>query len=231
LPQLQELRADTGYLSSLNISGSVNLVYVMCNYGQLTALDARNLPFLTTLSCRENQLQTLNISGSPNISSLDCGSNRLTTLDCSSQIHLQSLTCVYNQLTSLYIKNGIVEEYLSTNGNSFSYICADEQQIADLQLQYQGCVIDSSCSLNTANAFNDDNRIVIFPNPANDVLNIRAPSEITSIKIYDFLGQLLKSIPNKGRNASVIVSDLNAGNYVVLLSTASEAFNSRFVKL
>jgi hypothetical protein len=55
----------------------------------------------------------------------------------------------------------------------------------------------------------------IYPNPANDVLNIETKQtiEVTSINIYNTLGQIVLVIPNVQQTKSVDVSNLKTGNY------------------
>lgn len=72
----------------------------------------------------------------------------------------------------------------------------------------------------------------LFPNPANDVLNITTKSnnEIKSITIYDILGQLVIAIPNAENVSKVDVSKLNTGNYILKIKTEKGYSVKKFIK-
>jgi len=59
--------------------------------------------------------------------------------------------------------------------------------------------------------------VVVFPNPANDVLNISSTEAIESVKIYGFDGKLVSTQTSNVVN----VADLNAGMYIYMVKTIS----------
>ena len=60
----------------------------------------------------------------------------------------------------------------------------------------------------------------IYPNPANDVLNIVSDSEIISYELYDALGRLMINKTNVDNTETIInVSALKHGMYMLRLST------------
>jgi hypothetical protein len=235
LPALEELIIESENFTTLTINGSTNLNYISSKYGQLTTLDASNLPNLTTLNCAENNLQHLDVSGSSNILELDCGFNELTTLNCNDLTHLQSLTCIHNQLTSLYVKNGIHESafYFNVNPN-LSYICADESQVAELQIQVTfpleevnpECVVDSLCSLNT-NAFEAD-AINVYPNPSDNVVHIdNLNNDNYEIKITSLLGKVLIQ---KNNSPQIDISGLSKGIYMITVRQGERTLTKKIIK-
>jgi hypothetical protein len=73
--------------------------------------------------------------------------------------------------------------------------------------------------------------IAIFPNPANDILNITSSETISEIEIVNVMGQVVKRIEVNSDNAACNVEDLKAGVYVVRIRTASATLSQRrFVK-
>ncbi|MBQ6277076.1 MAG: T9SS type A sorting domain-containing protein, partial [Bacteroidales bacterium] len=73
--------------------------------------------------------------------------------------------------------------------------------------------------------------IAIFPNPANDILNITSSETISEIEIVNVMGQVVERIEVNSDNVVCNVEDLKAGVYVVRIRTASATLSQRrFVK-
>lgn len=82
-------------------------------------------------------------------------------------------------------------------------------------------------SLSSQN-FNQNNlEVSLYPNPANDVLNIEMTNEVKSIEIYNIQGQKVKSVNQKQIN----VSDLFSGMYLIRIQDTENAVSTKkFVK-
>ncbi len=78
--------------------------------------------------------------------------------------------------------------------------------------------------------FKFENYFTIFPNPASDVLNIESIQaiEISSISIYNTLGQLVLVVPNA--TDTIDVSALTSGNYFMKILSDKGSTSARFVK-
>ena len=64
----------------------------------------------------------------------------------------------------------------------------------------------------------DQSDVVIYPNPASDILNIRG-MDVVSVRIYNLTGQLIKEV----YNTSVInVSDVEPGSYALIVSDRAD---------
>ncbi|RTY85712.1 T9SS type A sorting domain-containing protein, partial [Flavobacterium sp. GSN2] len=76
------------------------------------------------------------------------------------------------------------------------------------------------------------NYFSVYPNPVKDVLNITAKEtiEVTSINIYNTLGQLVLVIPNAQNTKNVDVSGLTKGNYFIKINSDKGTANTRFIK-
>jgi hypothetical protein len=70
----------------------------------------------------------------------------------------------------------------------------------------------------------------LYPNPAKDILNIEVKNdiEISSISVYNMLGQLV--LVSTSTDKTIDVSGLRTGNYFVKITTEKGSANSRFVK-
>lgn len=87
----------------------------------------------------------------------------------------------------------------------------------------------------TQTNFNDISKsnIILFPNPVENNLNIskKEEIEISSITIYNMLGQIVVAIPNAKNVEIVDVSSLKSGNYFVKINSDKGNSNTKFIKL
>jgi len=82
----------------------------------------------------------------------------------------------------------------------------------------------------------DDSAIALFPNPTNDVLNVKMEvAEITgkvSLKVIDMNGRMMSSDTQlSSSQMSIDVSTLPAGNYFLQISNEKYLIGKRFVKI
>ncbi len=74
-----------------------------------------------------------------------------------------------------------------------------------------------------------EENINIYPNPANSFVNIKAETEITNIKIFNYLGQQVIYV-NKNTNITQIdVSNLNSGVYFMKIKTKAGSFVRKLI--
>lgn len=80
--------------------------------------------------------------------------------------------------------------------------------------------------------FEFSNYFSLYPNPVHNVLNITAKEtiEISSINIYNILGQLVVVIPNAKESKTVDVSSLTSGNYFIKINSDKGTSNTKFIK-
>jgi hypothetical protein len=78
--------------------------------------------------------------------------------------------------------------------------------------------------------FEFNNEFVLYPNPSKNVLNIgkKGAAEITSIEIYNLLGQVVIAIPSEVD--SIDVSSLKMGTYFMKINTRAGSSFSKFIK-
>jgi hypothetical protein len=81
--------------------------------------------------------------------------------------------------------------------------------------------------------FEFENYFSIYPNPANTILNIETKQTIavTSVNIYNTLGQVVLVIPNAQQTKSVDVSSLKTGNYLMKVNSDKGSSSVKFLKL
>ncbi|HLP65062.1 DUF7619 domain-containing protein [Flavobacterium sp.] len=153
--QLRSLHCDSNSISSLDLSNCPNLTSLNCSYNPISSLDVSQNTMLNLLTCTNNQLTALDLTQNSELTQVRCNNNQLTTLDLSNQIKLVQLNCSYNNLSSLFIKNGKIESPITINNNpNLVYICADEVQVANLQLLVPSALVSTYCSFTPGGIYN-----------------------------------------------------------------------------
>lgn len=159
---LSSLQVYSNYnLTSLDVSGLTNLTELICMSNNLSYLNLTGTTNLEYIDCKHNLLTNLDVSTSPAITHLDCSANLFTTLDFSNLSQLNQLNIDYNpNLESLYIKNGANETFTpySFSSSNLIFICADEDQVAFLQTEFEysmpNTIVTSYCSFAPGGSYN-----------------------------------------------------------------------------
>jgi len=75
---------------------------------------------------------------------------------------------------------------------------------------------------------NSENKVLIYPNPANNTLHFRGLSELNKISIFDLTGKLclVKQISNN----QLDISSLKHGLYIIQIETSKGIETNKFVK-
>ena len=72
--------------------------------------------------------------------------------------------------------------------------------------------------------------VKLYPNPTSGQLSIEA-GEMTSVSVYDLVGQCLMQMPAKDGQATLDMSPLQNGIYLIKVSTANGSMMQRVVKM
>jgi len=79
---------------------------------------------------------------------------------------------------------------------------------------------------------NEDQLFKIYPTVVSENLNLESVGDIAKISLYNTTGQLVKSININSDRASIDVSSLRAGSYIVsALSVSGKVLSNRIIKL
>jgi DNA/RNA endonuclease YhcR with UshA esterase domain len=88
-------------------------------------------------------------------------------------------------------------------------------------------------SLSTSTGMNEieKNKVNVYPNPANNVLNFELNISTATVQLFDITGKTLKSINTNNNNFSVSLSDFNNGIYFYSIMDAEgkKIATNRFV--
>ncbi len=115
------------------------------------------------------------------------------------------------------------------NGDTFS-------NTASIYFDYNFPIVTNTATTTIAvlgvQDFEFSNYFNLYPNPVSTVLNIDAKQniEISSINIYNTLGQLVLVIPNAKDIKTVDISSLTSGNYFIKVHSDKGISNTKFIK-
>lgn len=227
---LLDLNCSRNPLINLDVSHNVNLTELDCFLNGLTSLDISQNLDLERLQVYGNELTTLDVTHHINLLRVSCWQNKITSLDLSQNIHLEHFLCNDNQLTYLNINNGNNSNMASMraygNVNLFCIQVDDVNYANNAPSWFKDPFAEYSkqCELNIKDI--DKIGITLYPNPAQDILNIKTQELIKVIKIYSMQGSLVQ----EGSSASIDVSQLNAGLYFVQLSIEGNTITKKFIK-
>lgn len=70
----------------------------------------------------------------------------------------------------------------------------------------------------------------IFPNPANEIINLSSDTTIGDITLYNTLGQIVSRQPSSSNEVSVNVSGLSNGVYILTAKVGNELVRKQFIK-
>ena len=60
-----------------------------------------------------------------------------------------------------------------------------------------------------------DSFVQLFPNPSNDILNLKSDKQILKVEVLNLHGQIVKSLNTQNKEVSVLISELKSGLYFV----------------
>lgn len=243
-------------LNSLSIKQCSGLKELTVENTKITVLDISECPALQSLELTSNTLlQNINLTDShlqnislntlPLLEQVTLSNNNdlkkfqtnactlITHLDFSSCIHFEFLTLEnMSNLTYVNMKNSSLEESNFYNYNNNLSICADMDELTNLQNQYPDILFTANCDrlLSKNNSKLSHNEINISPNPVKDIVQIRSSDTIKNVKLLDAKGTVLLS---KDYSESLIKIDLSPylqGVYIIHIKTDKEEQSKRIVK-
>jgi hypothetical protein len=146
-------------------------------------------------------------------------------------------TQTYNTLSSTPEEKLFVEEFDLINGFN-DYYREFGATVAPSIVPYNGWgamlnvngLYDAPCILSVLE--NDEkNEIIIFPNPANDMIEWQGVDNIRQIKIYSTDGRLVKTVDDLDNKNMTFVGDLSQGQYLIELNTEKGITTKKFFRL
>ncbi|WP_159086046.1 T9SS type A sorting domain-containing protein [Flavobacterium faecale] len=118
-------------------------------------------------------------------------------------------------------QNGFKELDLSSNSSTFQYTATEEVSGYVLQIfsaGAQGTTSTEKYNINVSNTATlstrsvELNTVEVYPNPTTGIVTLGNSEEISSAKVYDLLGKVVKTFTNTNE---INISDLNNGTYIL----------------
>tara|TARA_B100002051_G_C16390332_1_gene464868 strand:- start:19 stop:639 length:621 start_codon:yes stop_codon:yes gene_type:complete len=203
----------------------------------LNNLDVSQQPDLFRLNCPNNFFTELDTSQNPNLASLIFRGNQISNYDGSNNPALQIIDCSDNALVNLNLKNGFntnIQRMFAYDNPNLTCIQVDDEnysnaQICNLASNLGWCKDETAsysedCQLTTKDFTTTDFKL--FPNPAQNVLNIQSQEQIDSVRIFTLEGRLLLQTANP----SIDISQLKAGLYLVQIMAQGQTATKKFLK-
>ena len=230
---LTHLKCGINQLTNIDISTNTALLSLDCFKNQLTSLDLSANTALTAIDFNNNNLTSLDVSANNLLFTLAAVNNKLTHLDVSANPALTYFNCRQNSLTSLNIKNG--SNNILTNAN-FNVVnnpnltCIEVDNVTWSTTNWTSK--DYTTSYNTNCGYISEIkdaemiRLTVYPNPVNDIINIKTDAIIISNSIYDLSGSLVDTFYGN----EYAVSHLTNGVYFITVQTQTGTAQHKFVK-
>ncbi len=83
-----------------------------------------------------------------------------------------------------------------------------------------------TASVDTNNLFN----VSVYPNPANNLVNLSANENITKVDVFNVIGKKMRSFNVNSNSTSINISDLNPGIYLIKYEINNKVGTTKFIK-
>jgi Secretion system C-terminal sorting domain len=231
---------------SINLNGFPNLKWASLINNSFNSITLNNMPLLETLYIGNNPLTTMDFSGLPSLKEVSCSATLVSTLDFMNNPQFERLYFGNNpNLTTIKIKNGAMQNFIhpqvsslplpcSSNFPNLNYICADANEITDMQNWLSNCGISQPITYNSSCVLGIDDfsfqNVSVYPNPATSSFTINA--DVAKVAIYSITGQLVKQFTGAfDSNYNYAINDLNTGIYLVrIMDNDSNEKSLRLIK-
>ena len=70
--------------------------------------------------------------------------------------------------------------------------------------------------------------VSIYPNPANNVINVNATATIDNVEIYTIAGQKVGNYTANNTNTTISTANLTSGLYLMKIHTENGVINKKF---
>jgi hypothetical protein len=151
---------------------------------------------------------------------------------------LPSVATTTSGITITAAETGAMYQWLDCNNtnamisgeNSQNFTAAANGSYA-VEVTSNGCVDTSACVIISSVGINESmasDEIRIYPNPANDFINVNCKAN-GLISVLNLLGQNLIEVKTNGSAVNIDISSLRAGIYMISVKTETSAHTSRII--
>jgi len=234
-PGLVEISFFNTPLNHINFSNNPLIEKIQGNKSSLATINVDNNPNLEWLILRNNNIEgSLSFYNNPNLDVVILDENLIQEVDFSSNPLLTIIDVDDNpNLEFVNIQNGANENIIGFSAHdcpNLSCVVVDDPNVAnnnifiDANTTLVGSV--EECENLAINEEMLQLQISIYPNPAQDILNIESQQPIETVKIYNLQGQLIK----EDSSSRIVVSSLSTGMYFVQVTIDGQSSTKQFIK-
>ncbi len=137
--------------------------------------------------------------------------------------YFQTIDSIGTKLVGLSLLDGSVA--------SQSYLPSNDDYFIMYRIQ-SDCYGANRARLNvvTSNSEINKTQITIYPNPAQELLQLKADMPINEVEIVDSFGKIVQRYKPNASNLQIPLESLSNGLYYLRVSSANAYYNKRFIK-
>lgn len=229
LSSLQFLKAYFNELTSINVTGLVNLENLWVNGNQLQSIDLSTLENLRWIYCTDNQLTVLDVSALQSLEVIWADDNQIHTLDLLPLSNLTYLILSKNQLNHLDVNHLGDLEMLYASNNNFTAI--DVTNMSNLRfLDVGGNQLEEiDCSSTGVDHLHcDNNPDLISINVQNGVISYSDPDGLDFGFLFYNLPSLESICMDPGEEQALADSGYDPENVVIYTGPNCTLSNTSF---
>ncbi len=223
-------------ISSIDVSHNTKLENLYCYYNNLKELDVSMLSELVELECDNNYLTSLDVSQNQKLKRLTCFGNPFTT-EVIDKLYCSLCDNTGTESGFIYVLNYSDDEiYDAVIASNKQNAIAKNWKVAYYD-DYDGPTHDNDipettgtyvCSSSTAVSNLSELNVAIFPNPANDVINLQSDLDKFTVRIYNLQGKLLLE---KENSKKISIWHLPAGTYMLEVISCEASFTQKIIRM
>lgn len=230
-PDLESLSCQTSEIASLDLSQNPNLKFFVAYENELSSIDLSQNLMIEEISIDYNQITEIDLSQNTALRFFSGHGNQLSDVDVSQNPNLTGFYAILNELISLNLKNGnndILESVWVFDNPNLECIEVDDVDYANNAPDWMkdDIAIYSEICLLGIESNKPSFSFSLFPNPAQDILNIQSNVPIEEIKLFSTSGKLL----HKTSDINLDVTGLASGLYFLSITANNHTITRKFLK-
>ncbi len=231
---LSQLSIENTKMSSLNTLTNSNLESLTLNHlNQFANLDLSKNVKLSSISFGDLQLLVnTDFSKNSQLASADFyNMSIIKSVDLSKNGVLNTVS-FWNtpSLEFVNIHNSKIEDQVGFDMVSASLtVCVDDAQLQNLQSDFPNIKFITSCDSTLGAEISTSSKLVVFPNPTSQFVEVRTADKVISIDVFDAQGRLERTYSHPDSN-KIDVSSLPAGIYLMKIKMNNEAKVHKLIK-
>lgn len=240
--ETQELDISYNKISALLLPATTNYYYLNISGNLYTTVDFNDIT-LEYFYCNDTKLTTLDFSTVKRFSE---------TISIQNNTNLVAINFKNGKFDLCYVVNGGCHFYLILSENpALKYICADDFNhegptvVTEVDyfksyynlpnISYNTLCSDSNRLSTNSEIIQSKQNFTLYPNPVQNVLTVEMQNlvVISSIRIFNTVGQLVKNISKTSlsNTIEISVSDLKTGTYIVEVNSDSGKMSKKLIKI